>query len=241
MSVIGILRQRSDHHVLGIEFEPESDIHPGVVMSARTLGLLAFVVILLGSQGISNDKTKNLLPDYVLKARTMVIVFTPEPAHPLTDPIRNRTVQEDVEQAFVQWGRLQPVYNVQSADLVIAVRKGTGRTVTPTVSGIPTDSRPVVVEPAGRGAVIVDGQLGPPDLSNDPARGRPASQPQVGTEIGPSDDTFEVYRGRVEYPLDSVPVWRYSGQGALLSPTVPAVARFREAIEKAEKIAKHKP
>jgi hypothetical protein len=123
-------------------------------MSARALGLLAFVVILLGSQGIAKDKTKNLLPDYVLKARTMVIVFTPEPVRTLTDTIQNRTVQEDVEKAFVQWGRLQPVYNVQSADLVVAVRKGTGRTVTP-VSGIPADGRPVVVEPAGRGAVIV--------------------------------------------------------------------------------------
>jgi hypothetical protein len=241
MSETASLRQRYDHHALGIEFEPESDNHPEVVMSARTLGLLAFVVILLGWQGIAKDKTKNLLPDYVLKARTMVIVFTPEAAHPSTDPIQNRTVQEDVEQAFVQWGRLQPVYNVQSADLVIALRKGTGRTVTPTVGGIPADGRPIVVEPAGRGAVTVGGQQGPPDLSKDPASGGQTSQPQIGTEIGPSEDTFEVYRGRVEYPLDSVPVWRYSGQGALLSPNVPAVARFREAIEKAEKNAKHKP
>src|ERR1700733_2442800 len=177
-------------------------------MSARRLRLVAFVFIFSLSQGIAKDKAKNSLPAYVLNARTVVIVVTPEPSRPLTDPIQNRTLQEDVEKAFVQWGRLQPVYNVQSADLVIAVRKGTGRTVTPTVSGIPTDGRPVVVEPAGRGAVIVGGQQGPPDLSNDPALGRQASQPQVGTEIGQSDDTFEVYRGRVEYPLDSVPVWR---------------------------------
>lgn len=210
-------------------------------MSARRLRLLALVIILSLSQSIAKDKTKNSLPDYVLKARTVVIVVAPESARPLTDPIQNRTVQEDVEKAFVQWGRLQPVYNVQSADLVIAVRKGSGRTVTPTVSGVPADGRSTGVAPAGRGTVIIGGQQGPPDLSNDPALGRQASPPQVGTEIGPSDDTFEVYRGRVEYPLDSVPVWRYSGQGALLSPIVPAVARFREAIEKAEKIAKHKP
>jgi len=210
-------------------------------VSARTLGLLALVVVLTASHGIAKDKTKNLLPDYVLKARTVVIVLTPEPARPLTDPIQNRTVQEDVEKALVQWGRLQPVYNVQSADLVIAVRKGTGRTVTPTVSGIPADG-PLVVQPAGRGAVIAGGQQGPPDLSNDPALGRPpTAQPQVETDIGPSDDTFEVYRGRVEYPLDSVPVWRYSGRGALYSPNVPAVAHFREAVEKAEKSAQHKP
>lgn len=210
-------------------------------MSVRALGLLALVVVLSGSQGIAKDKTENSLPDYVLKARTVVIVVAPEPARPLTDPIQNRTVQEDVEKAFVQWGRLQPVYNVQSADLVVAVRKGTGRAVTPTVGGIPADG-PVVVEPAGRGAVMVGGQQGPPGLSNDPALGRPpTTQPRVGTEIGSSDDTFEVYRGRVEDPLDSVPVWRYSGRGALYSPNVPAVAHFREAVEKAEKSAQHKP
>jgi len=50
-----------------------------------------------------------------------------------------------------------------------------------------------------------------------------------------------VYRGGVEYPLDSVPVWRYSGRGVLYSPNVPAVAHFREAMEKAEKSAQHKP
>lgn len=211
-------------------------------MSARRLRLLALVIILSLSQSIAKDKTKNSLPDYVLKARTDVIVVAPESARPLTDPIQNRTVQEDVEKAFVQWGRLQPVYNVQSADLVVAVRKGIGRTVTPTVSDVPTDGRSVVLAPAGRGGVLVGGQQGPPDLSNDPALGRPqTTQAQVGTEIRPADDTFEVYRGGVDYPLDSVPVWRYAGRGVLYSPNVPAVAHFREAIEKAEKNAKHQP
>lgn len=211
-------------------------------MSARRLGVLALVVIFAGSLGIAKDKTKNSLPDYVLKARTVVVVLTPEPDRPLTDAVQDRIVQEDVEKAFVQWGRLQPVYNVQSADLVIAVRKGTGKSLNPTVSNVPPDGRSVVVAPAGRGGVMVGGQQGPPDLSNDPALGRPqTTQPQVGTEIRPSDDTFEVYRGGVEYPLDSVPVWRYAGRGVLYSPNVPAVSHFREAIEKAEKNAMHQP
>ena len=211
-------------------------------MSVRTIGLLALIVVLPGFHGIAKDKTKNLLPDYVLKARTVVIVLSPEQTRRLADPSQNRTVQEDVEKAIVQWGRLQPVYNVQSADLVIALRKGTGRTIDPAVGSIPADGRSVLVAPAGRGAVMAGGQQGPPDLSNDPALGLPQpTKPQVGTEIGPSDDTFEVYRGGVEYPLDSVPVWRYSGRGALYSPNVPAVAHFREAIEKTEKSAQHKP
>lgn len=159
-------------------------------MSARRLGLLALVVILSLSPGIAKDKTKNLLPDYVLKARTVLIVVTPEPAHPATDPSQNRTVQEDVEKAFVQWGRLQPVYNVQSADLVVALRKGTGRTVTPTVSGIPTDGGSVVVAPTRREAVVVGGQPGPPDVSNDPALGRPQNPLAAQKTCPPRAITF---------------------------------------------------
>jgi hypothetical protein len=44
-----------------------------------------------------------------------------------------------------------------------------------------------------------------------------------------------VYRGRVEYPLDSSPVWRYVGKDSLRSPPVRAVEEFRKALIAAEK------
>jgi len=62
----------------------------------------------------------------------------------------------------------------------------------------------------------------------------------LGTEVGPSQDTFAVYRGKVEYPLDSSPVWRYIAKNSLRSPAVPAVDEFRKAIADAEKAAAQK-
>jgi hypothetical protein len=46
---------------------------------------------------------------------------------------------------------------------------------------------------------------------------------------------FEVYRGRVEYPLDNSATWRDIAKDSLKSPNVPAVAEFRKLIEEAEK------
>lgn len=57
----------------------------------------------------------------------------------------------------------------------------------------------------------------------------------MGNEIGASEDTFEVYRGGVEYPLDAPPVWRYIAKDCLREPTVAAVEEFRKAIAQAEK------
>jgi hypothetical protein len=68
-----------------------------------------------------------------------------------------------------------------------------------------------------------------------PGLGPQDTTPHPSAEIGPSGDTFEVYRGRVEYPLDNAPVWRYLAKDALRSPDVPAVEAFRKLIEEAEK------
>ncbi|HXZ81370.1 MAG TPA: hypothetical protein VEG30_15685 [Terriglobales bacterium] len=45
----------------------------------------------------------------------------------------------------------------------------------------------------------------------------------------------------MQYPLDSPPAWRYTAKDALRSPSVPAVAKFRKAIEDAEKHQGKKP
>jgi hypothetical protein len=63
----------------------------------------------------------------------------------------------------------------------------------------------------------------------------PQNGPQIGNEIGPSEDTFEVYRGGMQNPLDSPPVWRYVAKDCLRAPGVTAVEQFRKAIAEAEK------
>ena len=61
----------------------------------------------------------------------------------------------------MKWGRFTPVMDTQTADLVITVRKGSGKIVQPTIGGLATNDRPVVVQPltvaselVGRKAVL---------------------------------------------------------------------------------------
>ncbi|MGA9814349.1 MAG: hypothetical protein WBQ64_16300 [Terriglobales bacterium] len=65
--------------------------------------------------------------------------------------------------------------------------------------------------------------------------------PQLGAQVFSSDDTFEVYRGRIEYPLDTSPVWRFIAKDSLNAPKDQAVEQFRKAIEESEKQRQHKP
>ena len=63
----------------------------------------------------------------------------------------------------------------------------------------------------------------------------PNRGPHIGNEVGPSEDSFEVYQGQVQHPLDSSPGWRYIAKDGLRAPKVTAVEEFRKAIAEAEK------
>jgi len=91
----------------------------------------------------------------------------------------------------------------------------------------------VIVQPNDSG-IRVGAQQGRNTPVTNP-NATPPTGPHPQTEVGPSQDTLTVYRGQVEYPLDAPPVWRYAAKDALSSPTVPAVAQFRKAIEETEK------
>ncbi|HTU35208.1 MAG TPA: hypothetical protein VMF66_15500 [Candidatus Acidoferrum sp.] len=71
------------------------------------------------------------------------------------------------------------------------------------------------------------------------------SPPELGPhpqmEVGGTEDTFVVYQGHVDRPLDQPAVWRCTSPTALRSPDVPAVDQFREAIYEAEKLQKSNP
>jgi len=196
-------------------------------MSRRSLLLpLSFLLLLFAN---AKEKDKIGLPTDVLKAQAVLVVILPEAGEPLSDPTANRRAQEDVEKALMKWGRFRLAMEAQSADLVIAVRKGTKQAVTPEIRGGPVDTRPVILEPAG-GSTRVGAQRGrPPDLTQSGSSTKDAG-PRMGAEVGPSEDTFEVYRGGTEYPLDSSPVWRYTAKDSLNSPAVRAVDEFRKAI-----------
>jgi hypothetical protein len=97
----------------------------------------------------------------------------------------------------------------------------------------------VIIQPSD-GGIRIGGQQGRqpgPGLGGGP----PDRGPQIGNEAGSSEDRFEIYRGGVDQPLDSAPVWRYMAKGALEAPRVIAVEQFRKAVTESEKQHQQKP
>jgi hypothetical protein len=201
-------------------------------MTARLFSLLLLAAI-LATPAIAKDKKKTTLPDYVLKATTVLVVINPDAGEPLDQPMTNATARENVEKALMQWGRLRLVMEGEESDLVIAVRTGNGNSLRPTIKGGPIDQRPGTAETTDSSIRIGAHQGQPPPL-NDQGMA-PQTGPHIATEMGPSQDTFEVYRGGTQNPLDSSPVWRYIAKDCLREPGVTAVEQFRKAIAEAEK------
>lgn len=183
---------------------------------------------------------KKVLPAYVLKARTVIVLIDPDAGINPEAPLANKTAQEDVEKALAKWGRLSPVLDPQAADLVIAIRKGSGKIVQQTVGGMPTNDRPVIVQPNDSGIRIGAQQGRSPSAPTQPQPQDTRPFPQ--TEVGNSEDVFIVYEGHSSGSMDQqAPAWRYSNKNALRSPNVPAVDEFRKLIDEAEKQQKTKP
>jgi hypothetical protein len=194
-----------------------------------------FAVCLLVSLGYAKDK-KATLPAYVLSAKTVAVIIDPNAGISVDDPRANQDAQKDVEAALLNWGRFEPVQSRQTADLIIVLRKGNGRMM----NEIPDprqNNRVGMVSPTGNG-VPMGGQNSPqPGMSGQPGMGSGQQTPSPQTEIGQADDSFVVYKGGDEPPLETPPAWRYVGADGLSPHSVPAVAAFRKAVENAEKAA----
>jgi len=204
-------------------------------MTAR-LASLFLLTALLAVSANGKDKKKSSLPEYVLRATTVRVVVSPDAGEPVDHPMANADARDSVEKALMQWGRLRPVMDGAESDLVIAVRTGNGRMVQPTIKGGPIDQRPGVAQGTDD-TIRIGAQQGQAPPLNSPGAGPqigPQNGPQISNTVGASEDTFEVYRGGVQYPLDSAPVWRYIAKDCLREPGVSAVEEFRKAIAKAE-------
>jgi hypothetical protein len=193
--------------------------------------LLIFSLTLMAS---AKDKLKEKggLPDYILDARTVQVVVSPEASDSLENPMANTAAREAVQNALQAWGRFTLVVE-GSGDLVITVRAGTGKLVAPAVERGPTDTRIGDMQPGG-GKIGIGAQQGRVPADSDP--GVPVhTGPHIGKEIGRANDVFEVYRGRGSYSVNAAPMWRYSAKDALKAPNVPAVEQLRKAIAASEK------
>lgn len=208
-------------------------------MSLRLVASL-LAILMVPATGVAKGKAKSSLPAYVLTARTVAVVIDPDAGVSLDDPNANQVAQKDVETALMSWGRFEPVLSIKLADLIIVVRKGTGRIVSPTVRDPRQDNRPGEVTTADQGT-SVGLQHGPrPGLSG----GQPSEQeqgPQPQTEIGNGQDSFMVYEGQVQNPLDAPAAWRYIAKDGLHPHNVPAVDEFRKAVAEAVKAASKTP
>jgi len=194
--------------------------------------LVAAILVLSTSLAFAGGDKKPVLPEYVLRAETVFVLIDPDAGTSTTSPMANQKARDDVEKALMKWGRFRMAMNAGEAELVVVVRKGSGKIVQPTIGGLPTNDRPVIVQKTDNGGRI-GGQKGRPPGSTDPAPQDTQPTPQI--EAGMTDDMFVVYHGGQSNPLDGPPVWRYISKDALRSPNVPAVAEFRKAIEEAEK------
>jgi hypothetical protein len=187
-------------------------------------------------------KDKQTLPDVVLRAETVFVTILPNANEPLTEPDSNQKAVREVEQALMKWGRFRLALTPDTADLVVAVMKGTGKAVTPTVGGGPVDSRPVILDRSGDRTgdqIRIGGQSGRPDPTQPPDA--QDDRVHVGQQLGGAEDVFKVYQsGGVQNALLAAPVWSYSRKDALRPPEVLAVAEFRKAFEESEKAAAEK-
>jgi hypothetical protein len=66
------------------------------VMNNR-MRVVSLVVFLITSLAVANAKKKPSLPAYVLKAHTAAVVIDPDTGTSMTDPLANKTAQDDVE------------------------------------------------------------------------------------------------------------------------------------------------
>jgi len=203
----------------------------------RRVPLVLLIALLLSCMSFAKKKNKQELSNVVLNAQTVLVVIHPDAGEPVTNPSANRSARENVENALTKWGRFRLVMSPQTADLIIAVRKG--HASGPTIKNSPADDRPVILQPTD-GDVRIGVQRGSPPPLSSPGPGQNRG-PHIQDEIGSSEDSFEVYLGGVEYPLDGAPVWRYIGKHALDAPAVAAVSQFQKAIDESEKQRQKKP
>jgi hypothetical protein len=152
-------------------------------------GFALFAVSLLVSFGFAKDK-KPSLPAYVLSAKTVAVIIDPSTGISVDDPRANQDAQKDVEAALLSWGRFEPVQSRESADLIIVVRKGSGRMTNETVPDAGQNNRIGMGSPGNNGGSA--GGRGMPDQSG-MGGGQQSHNPQM--EVGHAYDSFVVYKG----------------------------------------------
>jgi hypothetical protein len=202
--------------------------------------LVALVYFFVPFATFSKKKEKPVLPEVLLKAQTVVVIIEPDAGEPMNDPTANQKAREEVEKALMSWGRFRLVQETSTADIVVAVKKGTEKAATPTINGGPVDKRPVTVQSTDSQIRIGAKHGQPPNGSDDPDTSSSDGRAQQSVEVGPSEDSFLVYFGGDTFKPNNASIWSYRAKNALRPPSVTAVQEFRKAITDAEQAAAKK-
>jgi hypothetical protein len=202
--------------------------------------LVALFFFFAPSLTFSKKKEKPLLPEVLLKAQTVVVIIQPGTGEPTNDPNANSKAREAVEKALMNWGRFRLVQETYDADIVITVKKGFDKPVTPEISGGPVDRRPVTVQSTDTQIRIGAKQGTPTDGSYDPDLGSSNGNAHPSMEAGPPEDAFLVYLGGQNYTPNNAAVWSFRAKNALRPPDVAAVQAFHQAITDTEQAAAQK-
>jgi hypothetical protein len=167
--------------------------------------VVAFAVFLAAVACFASDKSN--LPRQITAAR-YVYVTNLKGETVFVPGNFDREAISAVENAFQGWRRYSLVLNPDNADIIVVVRSGR------VVSAAPS--------------VTVGGR--------DP-RGLPSGYPRPGvgisTDVGPSQDLFEVHDARLGF--DSAPLYRRLSTGGLKAPELPLFKDFKKEVEKADK------
>jgi hypothetical protein len=207
----------------------------------RFLTLLTVSTLTLLPLSAKEKQPKSPMPFTVLKAKTIAVVIDPDAGRSVRNPQGNETAQRDVEAALGNWGRFQTSMSHLNADLIIVIRKGTGRMVDETIPDPRQNGRVGTTEPLDNG-IYVGAQHGtPPNPTNRSTTKESQPTTPTRTEVTTPDHTFLVYMSGSETPLDGTPIWQYVAKDGLKSPSVPAVDAFRKAIAETEKAASKNP
>jgi len=189
-------------------------------------GLTASMLLLWCLMEAAKDKKKLLFPADVLEAHTVLVIVDPNAGIVVEHPNANRMAREDVENALMKWGRYSLVSEPWNADLIITVKKGSGKVAQPTIGGVPMNNDPVVMEPGDSGGRIGGDRgirefratLRTVNLWAHAPKWRPGSQ----------QDMFVVYRGTRKIRPD--PRSTLPQCGAIARPTRLSPRRFRRSL-----------
>jgi hypothetical protein len=200
-------------------------------------GLICAALVISCLAATAKNKKKNLLPADIVQARTAWVVVDPQAGVDPKNPNANNLARGAVENALAKWGRLQPVVDPSQADLIIVVRKGSGKTVDSTIGGTPINAPPPAIGQRTDSGINGSARTGPPMFGGQESPMQAGPHPQM--EVADPEDNFAVYRcNRMQdtgNPLNAPAVWRYSAPNALSAPDVPAVEVFRKLVMESEK------